>query len=83
MNKSPLGKLTPELRNRIWELVLVRNWPIAVYAHVLDEVYRLRVARTGPKCQPFALTATCQQIHGDSTPMLYSLRIIFYTVWWP
>ncbi|KAK5131409.1 hypothetical protein LTR08_000945 [Meristemomyces frigidus] len=71
MENSPFGGLSAELRNKIWELVLVDDKEFEIHRgkyaysssdHVLEQRHLL------------ALTATCKQIHHESTPMFYSLN---------
>ncbi|TKA81415.1 hypothetical protein B0A49_00654, partial [Cryomyces minteri] len=54
----PFLKLPPELRNRIYKLVLIRRWPIIadIWFMVVD---------------PPALTQVCQQLRRETLPIFY------------
>lgn len=71
MDASPLGTLPGELRNRIYELVLVKPTPI-----VLDFSIAGTKWPTGLDTNALALTATCKQIRGESVH-LFSSRNTF------
>lgn len=60
MDQSPLQKLPPELRNRIYELALLERLPIAVSTHGPNE------KATTPLLQ------TCRQIRVEASAIYYS-----------
>ncbi|KAK5733748.1 hypothetical protein LTR17_009452 [Elasticomyces elasticus] len=62
MDKSPFQKLSAELRNAIWELVLEPGKPL---------ILNHRRAAAPP-----ALTATCQQIRAETIEAFYNDRVV-------
>ena len=73
MDGSPFGKLPPELRNRVYELVLANN-----------EVFEITTTAFGPdfarprstpqyvKMHPVAMTVTCKKMRAECTQLFYS-----------
>ena len=64
MDKSPFAKLSPELRNQVYELVLQSN----------RATLELRDMKTYN-----GLTQTCRQIRAESQPMLYAQNKFAFT----
>ncbi|KAK1058763.1 hypothetical protein LTR74_013155 [Friedmanniomyces endolithicus] len=67
MNDSPLAKLAPELRNRIYELAL----------HVPGRSgIKVRIGKRGAQVKnaPLALTKVCREIRADTVKMFYAVN---------
>lgn len=69
MENSPLNKISAELRNQIYELVLMHEHPISITAD--DYVSDLRATNFKLKSHPLALLHTCKQISNESTALFY------------
>ena len=82
MDDSPFGKLAPELRNRIYELVLIRTDPIKLRSSSLRSTpkppkrlaNRLR-RNSRRRRHPFALSITCRLMHAECTQLAYARNI--------
>lgn len=84
MDASPLNRLAPELRNRIFELALSQQLPIRITNHIRDSrksgLLRFEKSdRYGGKfykspLQPTALTRTCKQLHSETARLFYALN---------
>lgn len=81
MDDSPLGKLPPELRNKIFDLILLA--PDSIYVDTAGDASDLYGA---PQLQPchevqvrdaLALMATCRQIRQESIPTFYGVNKFF------
>ncbi|KAK5131406.1 hypothetical protein LTR08_000942 [Meristemomyces frigidus] len=71
MYDSPFGKLSPELRNRIYELVLAREKP---YRFNISSYYGVKQEIKLPawKLNTVALPSACKSFHGESTALFYA-----------
>lgn len=65
MEHSPLGRLPPELRNNIYELVFKQMKPVTIF--YLDGAWNRHHLT-----HDFALTKTCKQIHAETSQLFYS-----------
>lgn len=89
--RSPLGKLPPELCNYIYELILTQpDQTITVTLHYDEGQQPLpHTYRTSPQTKErriLALTTTCYAIRNESLPLLYALNTLRLTVnfrFWP
>lgn len=72
MDDSPFGKLSPELRNAIYSLVLPFDHPFEITAE--QDSHKLRIADGDAQMQPLAITAVCRQIRGETKQMFYHLN---------
>jgi len=73
MDESPLGRLAPELRNRIYELALTQERPIIMlYTH--DPRYGRGQVRQAKPSTPhlLALPGTCKQARSEALQLLYA-----------
>ena len=61
MDASPFQKLSPELRNTIWALVVTSETPLTF--------------NKPATCSPPPITATCRQIRAESLQMFYSCKV--------
>ena len=82
MDDSSFGKLAPELRTRIYELVLIRPDPIKLRSSSLRSTpkppKRLanRMRRNSRRRRhPFALSITCRLMHAECTQLAYARNI--------
>lgn len=66
MEKSPLSKLPPELRNIIYEHIVVNNDKIKVRDFYAGK--RTSVAK------PPSILHACRQIRGEASPLYYGLN---------
>lgn len=65
MDHSPLARLPPELRNKIYEIALTQEKPVARFHPY--------ISRARDHCtHRLALTRTCKQIHAESSQLFYS-----------
>ncbi|KAF2483330.1 hypothetical protein BDY17DRAFT_310361 [Neohortaea acidophila] len=65
MDRSPLGALAPELRNRIYELALYERRPVSISKNFWAEA---------------ALLRTCKQVRQEAELLFYSINdFIFVT----
>ncbi|KAM3419893.1 hypothetical protein BST61_g3216 [Cercospora zeina] len=74
MDDSPLGKLAAELRNKIYEHVLIHDKPIHVNM-MHDGLYRpirMRLVDQKFNRRPTALLAVCRQTQGECTELFYA-----------
>lgn len=71
MDNSPLATLPPELRNRVYELVLCSDKPVVITHHP-GKGPRQRAAERHEHL--LALTTTCKIIRSESTKMFYALN---------
>lgn len=69
MDLSPFSKISAELRNQIYELVLVHEIPIIITAD--DYSSDLRTTSLLPGSHAIALLRTCKQISNESTALFY------------
>lgn len=66
MDNSPFSKLPTELRNQVYEMVLV------------DDTSSIRVFHKPKECQPpFALLGTCREIRRQAAPIYYGQHAFF------
>lgn len=70
-----MGKLSPELRNMIYELVL-GNIPVKISC----EYWGKPPLTSGPRPKHLALTETCKQIQDESIPIFYGMNEFTFTV---
>ncbi|KAK0861795.1 hypothetical protein LTS02_007553 [Friedmanniomyces endolithicus] len=68
MNNSPLAKLAPELRNRIYELALYVPGPGGIRVFITKRGARVNNA-------PLALTKVCREIRADTVKMFYAVNV--------
>ncbi|KAK4499639.1 hypothetical protein PRZ48_010157 [Zasmidium cellare] len=70
MDNSPLAKLSPELRNRVYEYALIFD---DTQLHVTADHYNAKMHTTNECAQlrPLALTTTCRQIRQETSQMFY------------
>lgn len=66
MDNSPLMRLPPELRNRIYDLVVIESQPITI---------SIRKRRFGTPMRPPALLHNCRQLRAEASPVYYSSNI--------
>jgi len=71
MDKSPLSKLPAELRNRIWELALASDVPLAAKWRNTESKFR---PERPPASDPAALTKTCKQLRAESGQLFYTVN---------
>ncbi|KAK4629645.1 hypothetical protein CLAFUW4_08310 [Fulvia fulva] len=77
MDKSPLGSLAPELRNRIYELVLAQDQPVYIiqtsraYGKYKQDPHRSRRLE-------IAITQTCRLLRQESTKMFYGFNLFTF-----
>ncbi|KAF2166016.1 hypothetical protein M409DRAFT_55367 [Zasmidium cellare ATCC 36951] len=74
MEHSPLGKLAPELRNRIYEPLLQR--PHKIWLHV----ERRGQAFTIPGFKTPSITRVCQQMRSEAMPFFFNLNEFAYDI---
>lgn len=74
MDESPLAKLPPELRNRIYELALRQENPVRLHWTIWPEekVHHMDATRSTPTI--LALTKTCRQIRQESNKLFYAVN---------
>ncbi|KAK4550143.1 hypothetical protein LTR36_003110 [Oleoguttula mirabilis] len=70
MENSTFGKLAPELRNRIYELVLALEDEFVLKVSDIDDC--LRRHPKAVQSAPLALTATCKSVRAEATPLFYA-----------
>ncbi|PPJ60798.1 hypothetical protein CBER1_02307 [Cercospora berteroae] len=68
MEASRLGKLAPELRNRIWEYAVAQDEPIKLSVFVVPD--RVRCKPQSPNIT--WVFKTCKQIHEECATMFYA-----------
>ncbi|KAK4539388.1 hypothetical protein LTR36_010989 [Oleoguttula mirabilis] len=72
MDASPLQRLAPELRNRIWELALTQADPVKVHGKNGRNVAEPgALAITTTDSHPLALRQTCRQISSECGRLFY------------
>ena len=71
MDRSPLGKLPPELRNCLYELYLVHPTTSNV-VNIGEEGDQFTLTTTSTKFTNVALTQTCRLIRQESVQILYA-----------
>lgn len=71
MDASPLSRLSPELRNQIYEMILVRDTDIKVW-----KTSQRRQFRRSP-----ALLRTCVEIRREAAPIFYGQNIFLVRAW--
>ena len=71
MDRSPLAKLAPELRNRIYEIVLKSEKPLKISLPVRGHK---RSTRNSSRKLPtlLSLVATCREVRDEALQMLYA-----------
>lgn len=69
MNLSPLSTISPELRNQIYELVLVHEHPVSITADKSSS--NIRTTSFLPDSHALGLLRTCTQINSESTALFY------------
>ncbi|EME78977.1 uncharacterized protein MYCFIDRAFT_79889 [Pseudocercospora fijiensis CIRAD86] len=79
MDKSPMGKLPPELRNKIYELVLVKSRPIYVKSCLETDPNRAVICTSNSERPELALLRTCKQIQQEATSILYHDNVFTFT----
>ena len=79
MDRSPLAKLPPELRNRIYDFTLTCDSPIKILCTTNPETRRLRAySPIAARNHPLALTETCKQLHEECTQLFYAVNIFVF-----
>lgn len=75
MDKSPLNKLSAELRNQIYEFALQKFDPIEIEIIAAAPHSRRSSVHSNQDTRAcMALTKTCKQIHKESTGIFYSVN---------
>lgn len=86
MENSTLIRLPAELRNTIYELVLLED-EVIILRHNNGSLKRW-LPFTGAKCVDerhkniLALTRTCKQLRNETHPLVFSLNEFFVRGWW-
>ncbi|KAK5741402.1 hypothetical protein LTS12_024601 [Elasticomyces elasticus] len=72
MEHSPLGRLSPEIRNRIYELALAHDEPIPIVYTQSTAILRFLQPRN--HILPLALTTTCSAIRMECTQLFFNIN---------
>ncbi|KAK5738769.1 hypothetical protein LTR17_005704 [Elasticomyces elasticus] len=72
MEHSPLGRLSPEIRNHIYELALAHDEPIPIA--YTDSTAILRFLQPRNHILPLALTTTCSAIRMECTQLFFNIN---------
>ena len=84
MDNSPFSRLSPELRNQIYHLVLQQPHPIQVRKRSQEDrdmrryLDRLDTSQQN-RPQPLALTMTCRAIRDESTQLFFAANVFCFT----
>lgn len=86
MDRSPLRRLPPEIRNRIYQLVLVQPGGIFICATpTFEDAIWGGLEQTPPpmSAPPFMLSLlyTCKQVYQESIGMVYSMNTYTVAIW--
>ena len=68
MDDSPFAKLSPEIRNRIYEFAYTNEYPIEFFI-LADGAFKPSVV---PRKHPLGLAYTCGTIYRESTQLFYA-----------
>lgn len=68
MDDSPLGRLAPELRNRIYDFALTSDEPYIIDADRIP----LRQYTAPKQLNPLGLTSTCKAVYAESIQLFYA-----------
>lgn len=78
MENSPCAKLSPELRNNIWELALRADKPIQITGdfHIVAPLVDCKLApnQVQEMAKTLALTQTCRQIHNECALLFFHVN---------
>ncbi|KAK5677816.1 hypothetical protein LTS10_009699 [Elasticomyces elasticus] len=82
MDTSPFGKLSAELRNQIYELVIYKPTSIAVHYDASAARFMSRFGTTGDEkaANSFAISRVCRAMRHECTGMIYSGNSFEFTV---
>lgn len=84
MEKSPLGRLPRELRDRIYEYAVVHRDGITILQNIsMNGNTASKVARgRRPKNTTLALAKTCRQAHRETMKLYYKLNTFYFPFHW-
>lgn len=77
IDNAPFGKLAAELRNQIYEYVLIHDEPICITTiyHGANRPIRMRMKNQAFNSRPLSLLAVCRQTQEECTELFYSNNI--------
>ena len=81
MDASPLGRLPAELRNRIYELVLIFPTFIEIEPSSQHAERPKAPELLGSNPNTFALVKTCKQVHSESSAIIYADNTFDFSDW--
>ncbi|TKA28148.1 hypothetical protein B0A50_04119 [Salinomyces thailandicus] len=79
MDNSPLNRLPPEIRNRIYGLALAERGPVvSEYGRRIES--RSVVVEPAPPKHRLALTKTCKEVRRDSIKMYFAVNTFYIII---
>lgn len=72
MDTSPLSRLPPELRNIIYEYVVVHDKPLHYVWNIVTHKFHPATPATPPSMSLLGLAGTCKKIRAECLPLFYA-----------
>lgn len=82
MERSPLTRLPPELRNRIYELVLRSDDTIEIMDNGIVNGRLALYSRDAAESRILALTITCGKVRAECLQLFYSVNTFLFNAQW-